>query len=135
MFGSVSEWFYKGLAGIKPAPEAVGFDKIIIAPQPVGDLKWVNASYESVHGKIISEWTRDMGRFKLHVRIPVGATATVVVPATGVSTVMESGNAIGRGEGIRLVSQTAGQVVLAIGSGDYHFASTIGQARFTKTTR
>ena len=55
MFGSVSEWFYKALAGIQPAPDAVCFDKIIIAPQPVGDLKWVKAAYESVHGKIVSE--------------------------------------------------------------------------------
>src|SRR6266545_2237369 len=37
----VSEWFYKVLAGINPAPDAVGFDKILIKPQPVGDLKWV----------------------------------------------------------------------------------------------
>jgi hypothetical protein len=26
MFGSVSEWFYKVLAGIPPAPDAVGFN-------------------------------------------------------------------------------------------------------------
>ena len=26
MFGSVSEWFHKVLAGINPAPDAVGFD-------------------------------------------------------------------------------------------------------------
>ena len=62
MFGSVSEWFYKALAGINPAPDAVGFDKIIIHPQPVGDLKWVKASYDSVHGKIVSEWRRKAGQ-------------------------------------------------------------------------
>ena len=64
MFGSVSEWFYKALAGIKPAPDAVGFDKIIIEPQPVGDLKWVKASYDSVHGKILSEWGRKHGQLQ-----------------------------------------------------------------------
>ena len=49
------------LAGINPAPDAVGFDKIIIRPQPVGDLKWVKASYDSVRGKIVSEWSREAG--------------------------------------------------------------------------
>lgn len=55
MFGSVSEWFYKTLAGIQPAPDAVGFDRIIIKPEPVGDLKWVKASYKSVRGTVVSE--------------------------------------------------------------------------------
>jgi len=32
MFGSVSEWFYKALAGISPAPDAVGFDHILLRP-------------------------------------------------------------------------------------------------------
>ena len=80
MFGSVSEWFYKVLAGIQPAPEAVGFDKILIKPQPVGDLTWVKASYHSVRGKVASYWQKTGAEFKLQVTIPVGATATVFVP-------------------------------------------------------
>ncbi len=32
MFGSVSEWFFKALGGIAPAPDAQGFDKIQISP-------------------------------------------------------------------------------------------------------
>jgi alpha-L-rhamnosidase len=81
MFGSVSEWFYRVLGGINPAPDAVGFDKIIIRPQPVGDLKWVKSSYNSAHGKIVSEWSREPGKFRLRIRVPVGAEATVLLPA------------------------------------------------------
>ncbi len=83
MFGSVSEWFYRALAGINAAPDAVGFDKIVIRPQPVGDLKWVKASYDSVRGKVVSEWRRDAGKFNLRVRVPVGVTATVILPSKG----------------------------------------------------
>ena len=78
MFGSVSEWFYKAIGGIRPAPDAVGFDKIIIKPQPVEDLKWVKASYNSVRGKIATAWERKDGKFELHVTIPVNASASVV---------------------------------------------------------
>ena len=81
MFGSVSEWFYKGLGGINPAPDAIGFDKILIKPQPVAGLSWVKTSYESVRGKIISEWQKDGEKLKLHVRVPVGTSAIVWVPA------------------------------------------------------
>ena len=123
MFGSVSEWFYKVPAGINPAPDAVGFDKIVIRPQPVGDLDWVKASYDSMHGKVISEWTRKAGQFNLRVRVPVGATATVFLPAKEGTSVTEGGQPFDRAAGVQLLRREAGNAVLAIGSGDYEFAS------------
>lgn len=125
MFGSVSEWFYKALAGIKPAPDAVGFDKIIIAPQPVGDLKWVKASYDSVHGKIVSEWNSDGGHFKLHVHVPIGAMATVFIPTQDASLVKESGKKIDSANGVQLLGQMEKKVIVGVGSGDYYFESGI----------
>jgi len=125
MFGSVSEWFYKALAGIQPAPDAVGFDKIILAPQPVGDLTWVKASYDSVRGKIVSDWSHQGGRLKWQVRVPVGATATVIIPAHDKTEVTENGKEIARAEGVRFLSESAGKVRLAVGSGEYHFESAI----------
>lgn len=109
MFGSVSEWFYKCLGGIAPAPDAIGFDKIVIKPQPVADLKWVKASYNSVRGKIVSEWRTDGDKFKLRVRIPVGATATVFLPAPN----------------------SDGQTHLAVGSGEYEFTSSLSHSTST----
>ncbi|HEY1786962.1 MAG TPA: family 78 glycoside hydrolase catalytic domain [Verrucomicrobiae bacterium] len=125
MFGSVSEWFYKGLAGIKPAQDAVGFDKIIIDPQPVGDLKWVKASYDSVHGRVLSEWNRKRDHLKLHVHVPIGATATVFIPAKDASFVRESGKRLNQVDGIRSLSQAENKVIVTVGSGDYYFESVI----------
>jgi alpha-L-rhamnosidase len=121
MFGSVSEWFYKALAGINPAPDAVGFDKVIISPQPVGDLTWVKAGYDSVRGRIVSDWRRENGQFKLHVRIPVGVRATVSLPAADRQQITESGKAVDRATGVRFQSREKGKVALGIGSGDYTF--------------
>lgn len=123
MFGSVSEWFYRVLAGINPAPDAVGFDKIIIRPQPVGDLKWVKASYDSAHGKVVSEWRLDAGKFNLRVRVPVGATATVILPAKDGTPVTESGKPLEQASGVRRLTAVSGQAVVAIGSGQYEFGS------------
>jgi len=125
MFGSVSEWFYKALAGIKPAPDAVGFDKIIIAPQPVGDLKWAKGSYDSVRGKIISEWRKSEGKFYLHAKIPVGATATVILPAKTNTRITESGSDIARLPEIKIKNSTASKTFLAVPSGEYHFVSIL----------
>jgi len=126
MFGSVSEWFYKVLGGINAAPDAVAFDRIIIRPQPVGDLKWVKATYDSVRGKVVSDWTREGSGFRLRVRVPVGTTATVFLPAKQGTAITEGGKAIGRAAGVRLVSREAGIAMLAVGSGDYKFQSEPG---------
>jgi alpha-L-rhamnosidase len=125
MFGSVSEWFYKVPAGINPAPDAVGFNKVVIRPQPVGDLNWVKASYNSAHGKIVSEWTRAAEKFKLRVRVPVGATATVFLPAKDGAPVTESGKAVERATGVQLLRREGGNAVLAVGSGEYEFGSEL----------
>ncbi len=125
MFGSVSEWFYKALAGIQPAPDAVAFDKIIIQPQPVGDLKWVKAAYESVRGTIVSEWRREKGQFILHVRVPVGATATVYLPAPDQARILESGKPFDRVQGVQFLRREKGTAILTLDSGDYQFASVV----------
>jgi alpha-L-rhamnosidase len=125
MFGSVSEWFYKALAGINPAPDAVGFDKVIIWPQPVADLKWVKAGYNSIRGRLISEWDRRGNQFNLHVTIPVGTTAIVFLPADKEPHVKESGKSLNRAQGINAIRVDRGGVAVAIGSGDYHFSTVL----------
>ena len=51
MLGQIQEWFYHDLAGIQNAPGSAGFKQIVIAPQPVGDLTWVKASFDSIRRK------------------------------------------------------------------------------------
>ncbi len=125
MFGSVSEWFYKALAGINPAVDAEGFDRIILRPHPVGDLKWVKASHNSVRGRIVSEWERRADRFVWHIEVPVGSIATVFVPTGGMSEVEESGRPLAKAKGVKHLHTEAGWVVLTVPSGKYNFSSTL----------
>ena len=123
MFGSVSEWFYKWLTGIQPHPKAVGFNRTIIRPQKVHDLKWVKAHYNSIRGKIVSEWRSENGRFRLNISLPANTTATVYIPAESASTVTESGKPAGSAECVRFLKMERGVVVYEIGSGTYSFTS------------
>ena len=52
MLGQVIEWFYQDLAGITADPAGPGFKAIVLRPQPVADLAWAEASYESLRGPI-----------------------------------------------------------------------------------
>jgi alpha-L-rhamnosidase len=123
MFGSVSEWFYKALAGIQPAPDAVGFDKILIKPQPVGDLRWARASHDTVRGRVSSAWTRADGKFKLSVEIPANARAEVHVPARDVAHVTEGRKAAASARGVKFLRMEGNAVVFAVGSGHYEFVA------------
>jgi alpha-L-rhamnosidase len=80
MFGSVSEWFFKCLGGIRPAADAVGFDKFVIEPFVGGDLEWVNASYESVRGMVSCRWRVEDGEIDVEVEVPVNTEAVVALP-------------------------------------------------------
>ena len=80
MLGHLMEWFYSGLGGISQEANSIAYNKIIIAPKPVGDIKWVKCSYNSVKGLITSDWKIENGSFVLNVTIPDKAVATVVIP-------------------------------------------------------
>jgi alpha-L-rhamnosidase len=123
MLGQITEWFYKDLAGIDCDQTGAGFKKIIIRPQPVADLKWARARYNSVRGDILSEWRQETNSFKLKVRIPANTTATVFVPAKSVDDVAESGRSLSQAVGVKLLRQEKGHTVVAVESGEYTFES------------
>ena len=122
MFGSVSEWFYKWLAGIQPHTDAVGFDRIIIRPQVIDGLNWVKAHYDSIRGRIASEWHYENGRFALNVTIPPNTSATVYIPAKDASNVTEGGIPADRAEGVKFLAFDDGFASYGIKSGAYSFS-------------
>jgi alpha-L-rhamnosidase len=122
MFGSVSEWFFKSLAGIGPHPEAVGFDRIIIKPQVVGGLTWAKASYKSIRGRIVSDWRLENGLFHLNITIPTNTTATVYVPAKDAKSVAEGDQRADKAESVNFLRMENGAAVYRVGSGSYSFA-------------
>nr|WP_321379903.1 glycoside hydrolase family 78 protein [uncultured Bacteroides sp.] len=90
MMGQIDEWFYTWLAGIQPVPSEPGFQKLVIAPQVVGDLKHVSASYNTLYGKVAVNWKVENGVFTMNVEVPVNCSATIILPNKE-KRVMESG--------------------------------------------
>jgi alpha-L-rhamnosidase len=120
MFGSVSEWFYKSLLGMNSI--GPGFSKIRIQPMPAGDLKWAKGSYQSVRGKIVSEWEIINGQFKLHVVIPANTRAEVWMPAKEGGEIRESGKEVIEENGVKLLGNKMGYKGVEVGSGEYFFS-------------
>ena len=115
------EWFYAGLGGIEVAGDAVAFKKIMINPQPVGDITTAKADYQSPYGLIASEWKKEQGSFTLDLQVPANATALVYLPATKANTITESGKPVTGSKEIKLVRYEKDRAVFSIGSGHYTF--------------
>lgn len=76
-FGDISAWMTSDLAGIKYDPAYPGFEKFTISPNFVDGLDFVNASYETVKGRISSSWHREGDNVILEVDVPFGTEATI----------------------------------------------------------
>ncbi|MDR2449275.1 MAG: glycoside hydrolase family 78 protein [Prevotellaceae bacterium] len=119
MFGSVGEWMYQSILGINIGAPA--FRKIILRPQPAGDLTSASGSYESLWGTIRSSWKLENNRFSYDITVPHGTTAEVWLPA---GTVTESGKPATDIEEIRFLRKEKGFQVYEVRSGKYSFSCT-----------
>jgi alpha-L-rhamnosidase len=79
--GAVAGFLFRRIAGIEPA--APGFRQITVAPvlDPKGRVRRAGADYDSVVGRISTDWTWTPGeRFELSLTVPPNATAHVALP-------------------------------------------------------
>jgi alpha-L-rhamnosidase len=121
MFGDVSNWFFQWIAGIRLDKNAPGFSHVVIGPEPVGDLTWAKALYDSPHGRIVSSWRKAPDGFHLDVTIPANVTATLILPGSGI--VREGGVLLADTDGVSRVRKEGGRTVAELGSGSYSFVS------------
>ena len=119
-FGSVGRWLFDTVAGIDT--DGPGYKKIIIRPMP-GAITNAKATYDSINGKIISDWQLKDGIFTLNVTVPANTTATVYIPAESAKNITESGESAIKAEGVRFLQIKQGTAVFIIGSGHYRFVS------------
>ncbi|GAB3120315.1 family 78 glycoside hydrolase catalytic domain [Glaciibacter psychrotolerans] len=120
-YGAVGDWMYENIGGITST--SAGYKTFEIAPSIGGGLTHSAGTFASVYGDISSAWkTTDTG-MTLDVSVPVNTTATVRIPALNRKSVFEAGSAVADAAGVRVISENGGQVVLAVGSGNYSFSS------------
>jgi len=81
MFGTVTEWFYRWLGGIRPDPQNPGFKEFILSPATPEGLEFVKCVYHSPYGDIVSNWQKTAkNSYRYEMKIPVGSTANVKLP-------------------------------------------------------
>ncbi|MFJ1812367.1 MULTISPECIES: family 78 glycoside hydrolase catalytic domain [unclassified Streptomyces] len=111
--GTVDDWFYQHLAGIRPA--APGYRRALIAPVVPDGLSFASAVVTTPRGRVGSGWHREKGRLTLTVQVP-GATPTEVrVPLPGASSTVTTDR------GATEVSRDGRQAVYRVNAGTHVF--------------
>ncbi|WP_240755324.1 family 78 glycoside hydrolase catalytic domain [Pedobacter sp. SYP-B3415] len=121
MLGHLMEWLYSGLGGIRQDTTGLAFSKIIIRPEPVGDIRHAAASYDSPSGTISTRWKRDGSEFMLETTIPPNTSATVYLPAEAGQRITESGMNARQHPDIKILRSEEKNTLVAVGSGTYKF--------------
>lgn len=119
-FGSIGEWLYETVLGIQAGSEQPGYKHIVLHPKPGGMLTFARGSYESLYGKIVSEWRAQGERFEWRVVIPPNTIATAHIPTIS-QTVLEGGIDAEQSKGVNYVARADRTIIYRLVPGEYHF--------------
>ncbi|MDA1044481.1 MAG: family 78 glycoside hydrolase catalytic domain [Verrucomicrobia bacterium] len=120
-YGACGEWMFGSMLGIES--DGVAFKKITLKPELGKGVTWARGHYDSIHGRISSDWALDGERFIWQVTVPPNTSATVYVPATTATDVTENGKPIARAEGVTFLHLKDDRAVFHVDSGSFSFAS------------
>lgn len=114
-YGSVMEWVYRNVCGIKPLEEAPGFKRFILRPEANGRMSHAKASLYSSMGRIESGWelAKD-GTLCIKAVVPFNTSAKIYLKDARLSEVKYPD---------RIVSavQSDTEVVFEVEAGEYEF--------------
>lgn len=118
--GTYDEWLYSGLGGIRESTDA--YETFTINPQIVDELNYVNCSIKTVRGRITSDWMRDEnGHITMKIEVPVGSTASVIIPADNIARVTANQKSLFVQEGVLAATVEGNVLNVSVGSGVYTF--------------
>ena len=121
MLGHLMEWLFSGLGGIRQKEDSFGFKHIVIKPEPVGDVRDAQVSYESPYGQIVSDWKDNDKEFIIRVEVPANSKASVYLPSADTKQITESGVRLEDVPGNSCKQEGNRYVVATTGSGTYTF--------------
>ena len=79
-YNGIGSWFYQAVGGIQPDEKFPGYRQFVIDPQVPEGVTWANTSKETPYGTVSVKWKIEDNLFTMDLEIPVGSTATVVIP-------------------------------------------------------
>ncbi|MDX2067512.1 MAG: family 78 glycoside hydrolase catalytic domain [Haliscomenobacter sp.] len=119
-FGAVAAWMYHYSLGIQRDLNVPAFKSFILQPtlDPNGEITSASGYFDSMYGRIKSEWKIENGTLVYNCTVPANTSATLYLPAKQINQVKESGRSL---VGWKDVGVSNDKVVIPLGSGTYKF--------------
>ena len=124
-YGACGEWMFRSMLGIDT--DGAGFKQILMKPELGQGITWARGHYDSIHGRIRSDWKLDQTAFHWNVTVPPNTTATLHVPAGKLTGITESGRPVEQARGVTFLRMDDKRAVLKVNSGAYRFVSKDAQ--------
>lgn len=87
----------------------------------VGDIHFVNTTYQPPYGQIMCNWEKQKEFTLINVEIPANSSATLFLPVNETSTVTEGGKVLEKTSDVQVLKKENGQPICHSGSGKYSF--------------
>jgi alpha-L-rhamnosidase len=119
-FGSVAAWMCNYSLGIQRDAETPAFKSFILKPMPdpTKSITFAKGYYDSMYGRIKSEWKNQDGKMSYKFTVPANSSATLYLSADSSQKITENGKSIQAWPGLK---QENGKVIIPLKSGDYVF--------------
>lgn len=114
---AVGSWFIEGLGGINPDENNPGYKHFIINTPVIGDLKWAKTSFDSIQGRIATDWKIENGKWNLNLTVPPNTTATIYVPGNNISVEPK----------VKMLTKQNERTLFLVQPGQYQFNADITQ--------
>jgi alpha-L-rhamnosidase len=116
-YGAIGDWIHGVVAGLDLEEDGAGHRRILVRPRPGGGITHAKADWMTEYGRAAVSWIHEDGRMSVEITVPHNATARVVLPGVGFSSLS--------GAGARFAKSEGGAQAL-LGSGSYTFSYSLG---------
>ncbi len=79
-YGSVGEWIYSYMAGLRTSFTDGGFKHFTLQPLTNARFDFIKCSFDSAYGVIKSAWEKNGEGFKYYITVPANTSCTVILP-------------------------------------------------------
>lgn len=125
MYGSVSAWYYKYLAGL--SADTPGYRQVLIKPYLPQGLAWAQGELETLQGRVSSRWEKKNGSLEMRISVPGCTQANLSLPCKDGQKVcldkkpLLDAEGFRETEGVAFTGRKDGRANFTLGSGEYVF--------------
>ncbi len=122
-FGAIAAWMYNYSLGIQRSPGHPALKQFILepTPDPTGKMTYAQGHYDSMYGRIVSEWHKEGSGTRFRFIVPANTRATLFLQAGDIDRITEGGDPVEGRPGMVFQGKQGEKMLFEISSGEYEF--------------